>query len=258
MTFFRNLAVAFSLYSRIPMPQFQWTQKDMKYNLAFLPLVGAVIGLLEYLCLGAFGRYELPEVFKIAALCAIPLVVTGGFHVDGFMDSQDAFKSYKSKEEKLEILKDPHIGAFAVISLAIYGCFFAGALSIVCSFSSAKTPVFLGMIFVLSRILAGISSIVLKKAKKDGMLNSETSGTDRGCLAALAAELVICLLVMAYFDILLTLGVAAVLLLFFIYYRWKSDREFGGVTGDTAGYCLTVSELVMLVVLAAYVFLRCR
>ena len=40
------------------------------------------------------------------------------FHIDGFMDTMDAFHSYKPREEKLTILKDSHMGAFAVIMLA--------------------------------------------------------------------------------------------------------------------------------------------
>ena len=61
----------------------------------------------------------------------IPLVITGGFHVDGFMDTVDAIRSYRSKEEKLEILKDPHIGSFAVIKFVTAGLFaFAGLLII--------------------------------------------------------------------------------------------------------------------------------
>ena len=47
---------------------------------------------------------------------AIPLMITGGFHVDGFMDTMDAFHSYQEKEQKLNILKDSHIGAFAAVS----------------------------------------------------------------------------------------------------------------------------------------------
>ena len=41
--------------------------------------------------------------------------------MDGYMDTMDAFHSYQPKERKLEILKDSHIRAFAVIMLAVYG-----------------------------------------------------------------------------------------------------------------------------------------
>lgn len=73
--------------------------------------------------------------FGVADICyvcigtLIPIAVTGGFHIDGFMDTMDAFHSYKPREEKLAILKDSHIGAFAVIMLASYGLLFMGAFS---------------------------------------------------------------------------------------------------------------------------------
>ena len=129
MRIIRNFIVAFALYSRIPMPVFTWEKEDMRYNLVFLPFVGLVIGAVEYLCLFLLTGHELPEVFMIAILSLIPLVITGGFHVDGFMDTQDAFNSYKSREEKLEILKDPHIGAFAVISLVKWMLLYSAAVT---------------------------------------------------------------------------------------------------------------------------------
>ena len=70
------------------MPHLEWQEDDMKYNLAFLPLVGVIIGALEYALIRFALYYELPEVFSIAVISAIPLIVTGGFHVDGFMDTQ--------------------------------------------------------------------------------------------------------------------------------------------------------------------------
>ena len=78
----------------------------MKYSLCFFPFVGAVIAALmagwqllaEELCCG--------NILRTAVFAAIPLIVTGGFHVDGYMDTMDALHSYKSREDKLEILKE--------------------------------------------------------------------------------------------------------------------------------------------------------
>ena len=74
MTVIKSFFIAFSIYSKIPMPQFEWKDKDMEYSLCFFPWVGAVIGLLEYLWLWlAFCLY----IDKIAVCClavAIPLM----------------------------------------------------------------------------------------------------------------------------------------------------------------------------------------
>ena len=249
MRIIRNMIVAFSLYSRIPMPMFTWEKEDMKYNLVFLPFVGGVIGGIEYLCLWFFHDKDMPSLFIITLMSVIPILVTGGFHIDGFMDTQDAINSYKSREEKLEILKDPHIGAFAVISLLAYAIIWTGALAILVEdLSSDEALIFAGT-FVISRIVSGFSSIVLRKAKKDGMLSSEAKDSDTGCLIFLGIELIVVLGVMLWANTLLALIVIVAQALFTAFYRYKAYKEFGGVTGDTAGFLVTVSELVMLIAL---------
>ena len=43
----KAIGVAFSMYSKIPMPHFVWASEDMRYHLLFFPWIGAVIGGLE-------------------------------------------------------------------------------------------------------------------------------------------------------------------------------------------------------------------
>ena len=93
MKFLRNIAAAFSLYSRIPVPRFQWKEDDLKYHLVFLPWVGAIIGALEILIVAFADFAYLPDLATVVLLALAPLVVSGGFHLDGFMDVQDALRS---------------------------------------------------------------------------------------------------------------------------------------------------------------------
>ena len=58
-------------------------------------------------------------LFAAAAAC-LPLLITGGIHMDGFMDTVDALASHQSRERKLEILKDSACGAFAVLYCGVY------------------------------------------------------------------------------------------------------------------------------------------
>ena len=57
---------------------------------------------------------------QAAGFALIPVWITGGIHLDGYADTCDALSSYGDREKKLEILKDPHCGAFAVIRLCSY------------------------------------------------------------------------------------------------------------------------------------------
>ena len=121
MHILKSIVIAFSMYSKIPMPQFEWKEEDMKHVLCFFPWIGIVIGLCLYFWRLLCDRFGIRNLCYVFIGTAIPLLLTGGFHVDGFMDTMDAFHSYQPKERKLEILKDSHIGAFAVIMLAVYG-----------------------------------------------------------------------------------------------------------------------------------------
>ena len=134
---FRSFLLAFSMYSKIPVPQFVWKEEDMQYMLCFFPWVGAVIGGVLFLWNELCGRFAV-----------------GG--LDGFMDTMDAFCSYSPRERKLEILKDSHIGAFSVIMLALYGLIYLGA------FSEIKDGGLFGSVcggFFLSRCLSGIAGV---------------------------------------------------------------------------------------------------
>lgn len=66
MKLIRSCIVSFSMYSKIPMPQFKWNDDDMKYMLVFFPWIGAVIGLL--LMLG--NIYTLILEWRISAMYA--------------------------------------------------------------------------------------------------------------------------------------------------------------------------------------------
>ena len=115
-----SLLMAFSLYSRIPVPQAQWNDKSMRYCICFLPLVGAVIGAVQWGMYLVLARLGTGAVLRGAVLTALPILLSGGIHLDGFMDTCDAIHSYGSREKRLEILKDPHIGAFAVIGVLVW------------------------------------------------------------------------------------------------------------------------------------------
>lgn len=115
MTTLRALVIAFSMYSQIPMPQFTWQDKEMKYAFCFFPWVGAAIGGITMFWWWFCGKFSVGNVAFAMIGTAIPLAVTGGFHVDGFMDTMDAFHSYQPREKKLEILKDSHIDRKSVV-----------------------------------------------------------------------------------------------------------------------------------------------
>ncbi len=248
MSVIKSAVIAFAMYSKIPMPQFSWEERDMKYVITFFPWVGIVIGCLvagwAYFC----EKFEIGTLAFTLVGCAIPIIISGGIHVDGFMDTMDAFHSYQPKEKKLEILKDAHIGAFSVIQLAVLGLVYAAAFSeiktreMICCFSAG---------FYLARILSGIAVVSFCCAKTDGLLYLFSSWAhEKVVKATLYIQLFLCIAFMCrcarFAGGLLAAGAVAT----FFLYRHRAYRELGGITGDTAGYFVTVCECVMAVLAA--------
>lgn len=270
MKIIRNIIVAFALYSRIPMPIFTWKDEDMEYSIACLSLIGLVIGIVEFLAFSLIEivnfniSHEIPVFVRVIIYVLMPLIITGGFHVDGFMDFKDAINSYKSKDEKLAILKDPHIGAFSVISLIIFGgIYVSSAYLLINNMAGADINslwknsflIIACMSFIIARILGGIFSLRLTHAKKDGMLHSETKGADKKSVIILLAQIAVIGVVVLVLNWLAFVCILASLLVFSIYYKNKCYKEFGGVTGDTTGYFITASEGIILLVTAILTFI---
>jgi len=240
----KSIIVAFSTYSKIPMPIVEWEENSMKYSMCFFPLVGAVVGFC-CLCLYQGLRFiKAGRILTAAILTALPLFLTGGIHMDGFLDTMDAKSSYKKREEKLNILKDPHTGAFAVMHCTLYLLLSFGLFSEI----NGETIPFVALGYVYSRILSGLSVVALKKAKEDGMAAASAKAAKKNVKWILVMELFACSIAFLSLDIFYG-GICAMAgLLCLWYYRNMAYRIFGGITGDLAGYFLQVCELVMLAV----------
>lgn len=248
MNLLKALIIAFSMYSKVPMPRVDWNEKNMKYSLIFFPFVGAFIGLVT------LGWWRLSDVlnygiiFKSAIFVFIPILITGGIHVDGLLDTFDALHSYQPKERKLEILKDPHIGAFALIGCTLYFLLYFGAVT---EIKGIKSWYLLSLGFVLTRTLSGLSLVLFKAAKKEGLLYTFSSTAHRKITGTtLNFILAACIIIMLYINwvpaIILLISAALV----FLYYRFMSYKQFGGITGDLAGFFLQICEITMVLELA--------
>lgn len=242
---FNSFIVAFSMYSKIPMPKVPWSKGNMRYVMCFFPLVGSVIGVLVYLWSKLSLSLPVSDVFRTVILILIPLIITGGIHMDGYLDTMDALSSYGSKEKKLEILKDPHTGAFALIHCVIYFFLTYGIWYDV-------TPggvLVLSAGFTLSRALSGLSVVTFPLGKNTGLVNmfSSESKKKQTCIVMIL-YILLCSAFMIYMNAVLgLLGVISGFLVL-LYYRHISIKHFGGITGDLAGYFLQLCELMMAVI----------
>ena len=238
--------IAFAMFSRIPVPRADWDKENMRYMMCFFPAIGLVIAGLLYgygwLCeILAFGR-----LMRGAGYVLISVLVTGGIHMDGFLDTADALSSCQPKERKLEILKDSHAGAFAVIT----GCgYFVLSLGVWSEIELSLVPL-AGISFAVSRSLSGLALTFFPCANKKGSLSmfadAAQKRTVRATLALWLFGCAVFLYVLDWRFLILLAGTAAAV---YGYYYNMAMRQFGGTTGDIAGFFVQVLELAMAFVL---------
>ena len=250
MRVLETVAVSFGMYSALPVPRVEWNERNMRYALAAFPLVGVVLGLAGWGVCALSAASALPMLLRGALLCALPSVVTGGIHLDGYADTADALASHAGPARKREILRDPRCGAFAVIRLCVY---FIMYFALCCAAEPTRAALWcMGLGFVLSRALSGFLMTVLPVAEGSSLAKAFVSTADkhrvRGLLGALALLLAAVMLWLGRLTGAAMLCAAA--LVIWRYVR-VSTREFGGTSGDLAGWFLVKAEFWMLAALVA-------
>ena len=246
--FLSSVAMAFTCFSRVPMPQVDWSPQNMRFMMVGFPFVGVVIGffiwLWSLLCNGA----NLGVLLTAAGLILIPAGISGAIHLDGFCDVVDALSSHAEPERKREILKDPHVGAFAPICIACYLI-----LSVAVASELVLTPsavLVLALSFVLSRCVSSACVLGVARSSEQGMLASFQVSADKKPAAVLVGILFVTVLAGVAFVapgaavalLLVALGVTA-------YIIYMARKEFGGWSGDLAGFLLQTLELAFLITL---------
>ena len=246
MPVIRSLLIAFSTYSRIPVPQVEWNEENRRYSMCFFPLVGLVIGLVMWGWLALCRSLGIGAFLRGAVAALLPLLITGGIHMDGYMDTTDALASWQPMEKRLEILKDSHTGAFAVMACAGYLLLSAALYAE----ADASAGIRLVGIFVLSRALSAFALVRLKNARNRGMLDDISAAARKqmvtlsGCVYA-----VLCLVLWAVTGGWIAPACVLAAVLCYLYYQHMAYKQFGGVTGDLAGWFLQVTELVLAAVI---------
>ncbi|MCC8028392.1 MAG: adenosylcobinamide-GDP ribazoletransferase [Lachnospiraceae bacterium] len=242
MIWLENIIAAFSMYSLIPMPQVKWTEQNMRYTLCFFPLVGVVIGVVMQLWSLAAEMMGTGSLLRAAVFVLVPVILSGGIHLDGLLDTADALSSRQPEERRLEILKDSHAGAFAVIVCCGYFLAAAG----IWSEAQPESVRILSVGFALSRALSGFGICTFPCARESGLAASFADAADRKkCRICLAAEAAACMILMIFLDWRRGIPAAAAAAVTCLLCRRMAIRSFGGITGDIQGFFLQICELAM-------------
>ena len=229
-----------SMFCAIPAPQV-WDEKARDKMLLFLPVVGLELGLIWWAL--AYVCRMLPPLMAALILSVYPYFATGFLHLDGFMDVTDAVRSYRSLERRREILKDSHVGSFAVIGIVIL------LLSQFVCFASMKGTADCKVLLFIPAVSRCCSALAVTGLKP--MSTSQYAAQEKP--KSHAAVLVVMLTVFGLGGVLLCGRQAAALLGVLSGYGValrRGYRSLEGMNGDIAGYALSIGELCGAAVIA--------
>jgi len=234
----RNLFAALGFLTILPVPAS--SMKDLRASLAFFPVVGLLLGLVLWGLDVAFDNVLTPPLTSALLLVSL-LVMTRGLHLEGFMDTCDGVLGGGTRQRRLEIMKDSHVGAFALmggISLVLLK--WTALLSLPSSGRSWSLILFPA----LSRWSMMLALVAFPYARSQG-LGSAFQG-DQRTLSAFASGLIaiVAALLLAGFGGLVLFGLATLL-------AWLLGKGLalllGGLTGDTYGAINEVTETAILI-----------
>ena len=236
--------MAWGMFCAIPCPVKKWDQAQYPAMLLCTPLIGLMIGGLW----AAFGyvsyRFHLGFV-GAAFLCALPSILSGFIHLDGYMDCADAVLSRRELEKRREILKDSHVGSFAVICIGLWLLFGFAAFSGMELKSKWLCLLFLPAVSRSCSITAVLSFLPMSTS---GYAKLPDSVRPHHKLLGVGETVLFCALAVVFCG---RAGLSASVASLGSWVTILSIRkDLQGMSGDISGSAITVGELCGVVALA--------
>lgn len=238
--------MAWGMFFIVPCPVLLWDEQHREKMLLEIPLIGFLIGGLWMLFAWILRLVHAPAMLFAALVCLFPHFLSGGIHLDGYMDCCDAILSRRDLETRRKILKDSHVGSFAVMAIAfLFLVSFAAAAS--WKLQEASLKAFLPLL-VTPAITRSCSSCALFFLKP--MNTSSYKEMKRGykyAALAIALLLAFCPLGLAVLwgcpqkGIFAPIAMAASALAIRL-----ASKDLEGMSGDISGFAITIGELAAI------------
>ena len=217
------------------------SKKNKKYALCFFPLLGVITGAVLYAFNMLCRKYGFDQSFFALIGAVLPVLMSGGIFLAGFMDTADALlKARDRKEQSGNRIKE---GTFGVVAMAAYFLLYAGALVL---FRKNSQLLLLAIGYMVSRTLCVMALLWFPAGNQEEFSLSTLSKSQKGMLRVIFS-IILALCFCTCFIISSIMGTLEILIAMWIwtYYYYMSKKSFGGVTKTSMGYFLTLCELAI-------------
>lgn len=250
-----GILLALQFFTIVPVnKQLPLGRKEVTAMYIALPFVGAAIGLAMYgVSLFMLSLLQSGPLLTALLIVLTAIVLTGGLHLDGWADTSDAFFSYRERTKRLEIMDDPRLGTFGVMSLMLLIILKIALFNEIIMRGQVSLILFVAIPF-LSRVLLNLYFTTMRPTKEKGIAHFFKS--------YIASKVVMNVSIIIGFLAIVSVGVLTgnyllSVVLFallgggLLLYRQWSMKHFGGMTGDLSGAFIEGMEVFMWFVVFA-------
>lgn len=244
MAHVREFLIATQFLTRLPMPtalHTDWTMEDLRDSVLMFPLVGVLVGLVASLVYAAAVFCNLPPVLAAVLAVGVQVLITGALHEDGFADVCDGFGGGRTRERKLEIMRDSRLGSYGAIGLVLSLAFRIGAVA------QLATPEMVITVLIasaaLSRAAMPVAMLLLPQARSEGLAASAGRPDRVQVVFGIGIAVLVSLLALPLVTVVVALALCVAIAWF---YLDMARRQIGGITGDVLGGLQQALEMAAL------------
>jgi len=234
-------------FTRIPIKKdLPCTSENFKRGVVFLPFIGFLIGGLQYGVLFLLQE-RLPSSILALIATLLPVIITGGLHIDGLGDTCDGFFAITNHKNRiLEIMSDSSAGTYAICAIISNIILQYLAIEYIIK---AKATYVLFVIIMFSKLFVLFTAMWGKPAKKQGSGNIFIGNMSVvvlmiGTIYSVGIGVIAITLIT---SVWLLLSGAIVSILFY----FLCDKKINGITGDTLGATQEFATNIMLITYCA-------
>lgn len=230
-----------------------WTEENFGKSVKYFPLIGAVVGIISAASIGFFYWLTNGKLTILTGALAftLPIILTGGIHCDGFIDSVDGLFSGREREKILEIMKDSRVGAFGAVSFILLAALEISALIELLQLSIVWSLTAIFSAPIISRLNMVVTIGKFPYARREGMGKAFAKYTTRRTILFALATTILILSPLIFLDVKIFLATILALIISFsftLYFGNFSVKKIGGVTGDIYGAVSTLVELLVPII----------
>jgi adenosylcobinamide-GDP ribazoletransferase len=243
----QDLRTAVSLCTRLPVaPAKPLAEGELARASWAFPVAGLLIGLVAAAVYGLADRLHIPSQAGSALALATTVFFTGAMHEDGLADTADGFGGGKTREKKLEIMRDSRIGTYGACALGLSLLLRWSALSALGNVRSVALALIVA--HVAARAIVPVFMNLVPPARSEGL--SSRAGQPPPVSVVIALALGIIALAFAFGAGAMSIGVV-LLIAIALLIGLLSVNQIGGQTGDVLGALEQTAETTLLLMAAS-------